>query len=423
MKYYPLSPPVSTASQILVNDFNSMAAIEFYMASNVYTIQRETSFSSGVFSDVTVRIARAINNITSEKLSDDFKQILFNPNDNITDGIGHIYSFSDNKWLCVLSDKIKSIMSDITVRRCNNMLKWIDDNNILRQEPCIIDYSILGSRNLDRQDDLSLPQGYTNIFCQLNDRTERIKPNQRFLVGRPNRQVCWRVLGNGEMLSQGLQTTDNSSARLIKLTVAAYQYNEETDDLVNGIADYYKNIYTINLSASSISGNVGEIYPLGATLEMNGSPTSGSLTYTTSASTIATISSSGSLTLSQSGSSIATAIMGGNLTITASALVTVTASGTTTTEVRVTPSDNVEILEGDTQIFTTYLYANGVQQANIFTFAAANTNVPTDHYIMITNNNGFSVENVEKYLDLPLIITATTGSYTKQISITLNGAF
>jgi hypothetical protein len=101
----------------------------------------------------------------------------------------------------------------------------------------------------------------------------------------------------------------------------------------------------------------------------------------------------------------------------------VTASGTSTNEVRVLPSDNIEILESETTIFTTYLYSNGVAQANTFTFAPANTNVPTDHYIMITNNNGFSLENVERYLDWPLLITATSGSYTKQISITLNGAF
>jgi hypothetical protein len=262
-----------------------------------------------------------------------------------------------------------------------------------------------------------------DIYTQLNERTELIKPNQRFLFGRPKQRVCWKVFGNGIMNSQNQETLTDTTARMMILTMGGYQYNEETDDLVNGIADAYKLIYSINLSASSISGNVGEIYPLGATLEMNDSPTSGSLTYTTSASTISTITTSGSITMVAAGSAIATAIMGGNSTVTASALVTVTASGTTTTEVRVTPSDNVEILEGDTQIFTTYLYANGVQQANIFTFARTNTNVPTDHYIMITNNNGFSVENVERYLDLPLLITATSGSYTKQISITLNGAF
>jgi hypothetical protein len=115
--------------------------------------------------------------------------------------------------------------------------------------------------------------------------------------------------------------------------------------------------------------------------------------------------------------------MGGNPSVSASALISVTASGTTTNEIRVTPSDNVEILEGDTTTFTTYLYTNGVQQADTFTFAPTNSNVPTDHYILIPSSNGFSLENVERYLDLPLLITATTGSYTKQISITLNGAF
>jgi hypothetical protein len=116
--------------------------------------------------------------------------------------------------------------------------------------------------------------------------------------------------------------------------------------------------------------------------------------------------------------------MGGNPTISASALVTVTTSGTTINEVRITPSDNVSIIEGESQTFTSYLYTNGVQQADTFTFSLVDSNVPTNRYMLSTlSNNSFSVENINMYLDYPLLINAVSGSYTKQISIMLAGAF
>ena len=421
---YEISPPPASASQIMENEFNYAANAIFENCLDVFTVERESIFGSNVYSNVRVRITSAISSLTSKLLGDDFKQIIHNPADGIELKLGDTYKFNDCWWISIFSDAIKSVISNGTVRRANNMLKWIDENGVLYSEPCIIDTEITGNRNLTRQDDVVLPQGYVKIFTQANSRTEKIKPNQRFLVGRPNQQVCWKVLGNGEMNAQDLITDDNTSSRLLTLTVDAYQINEQTDDLINGIADAYKSVYSISLSASSITGNIGEAYNLGANLLCNNNPTSGSLTYSTSASNIATISASGLLTLSASGTTIATAYMGGNPSVSASAIVTVTASGTTTTEVRITPSDNVSIIEGESQTFTSYLYANGIQQADAFTFSLANSNVPTNRYVLSTlSNNSFSVENLNMYLDYPLIINAVSGSYSKQIQIMLAGAF
>jgi hypothetical protein len=421
---YQISPPPASASQIMENEFNYAANAIFENCLDVFTVERESIFGSNVYSNVRARITSAISSLTSKLLGDDFKQIIHNPADGIELKLGDTYKFNDCWWISIFSDAIKSVISNGTVRRANNMLKWIDENGVLYLEPCIIDTEITGNRNLTRQDDVVLPQGYVKIFTQANNRTEKIKPNQRFLVGRPNQQVCWRVLGNGEMNAQDLITDDNTSSRLLTLTVDAYQINEQTDDLINGIADAFKSVYTITLSSSSISGNTTETYPLNATLLLNNLPTSGSLTYTTSSSSIATISASGLLTLNSTGSTIATAYMGGNPTISASATIIVTSSGTTTNEVRINPSDNISIIEGESQTFTSYLYTNGVQQADVFTFTLANSNVPTNRYVLSTlSNNSFSVENVNMYLDYPLLILATSGSYTKQISIMLAGAF
>jgi hypothetical protein len=424
MKYFPLSPVSATGSQIKIDDYKYAGHILFTDSTDVFTIQRETSFASQTYQNIDVRVTPVINLSTGEKRGDDWKQLIFDPYETFVPTIGSLFYFDDNYWICTFTDNIKSTLLNIIIRRCNEQLRWVDDNGVIYQEPICVDYDITGTRDLVRQDDMVLPQGYCDCFVQLNTRTELVKPNQRFLFGRPKQRVCWKLFGNGIMNSQNQQTLSDTTARLMTLTMGGYQYNEQTDNLTLGIADYYKQVYSISLSASSITGNVGETYPLNATLLCNSLPTSGSLTYTTSSSTISTISSSGLLTLNTAGSTIATAYMGGNPTITASALVTVTASGTTTNEVRVTPSTNTQILEGESQTFTSYLYTNGVQQADVFTFTLANANVPVANYTMDTiTNNSFKITNVNMYLDYPLLINAVSGSYTKQISIMLAGAF
>jgi hypothetical protein len=424
MKYYPLTPVVTTASQIMLSDFQYAGHTLFKESLDIFTVQKETIFGSKVFEDIDVRITSVINVSTGTKLSDDFKQLIFDPIETFIPKMGTLFFFDSNYWLGTFTDNIKSVLTNIIVRRCNEQLRWIDENGVIQSEYCCVDYELTGVRDLVRQDDPILPQGYISIYSQLNERTELIRPNQRFLFGRPKNRICWRVFGNGIQSSQNLETLDDTSGRLLTLTVGGYEINEQVDNLPLGIADYYKSIYTISLSSSSISGNTTETYPINATLLLNNSPTSGSLTYTTSSSSIATISASGLLTLNSAGSTIATAYMGGNPTISASALVTVTTSGTTINEVRITPSDNVSIIEGESQTFTSYLYTNGVQQADTFTFSLVDSNVPTNRYMLSTlSNNSFSVENINMYLDYPLLINAVSGSYTKQISIMLAGAF
>ena len=424
MKYFPLSPVSATGSQIKIDDYKYAGHTLFNDSTDIFTIQREISFASQTYQNIDVRVTPVINMSTGEKRGDDWKQLIFDPYETFVPTIGSLFYFDDNYWICTFTDNIKSTLLNIIIRRCNEQLRWVDENGVIYQEPICVDYDITGTRDLVRQDDLVLPQGYCDCFLQLNTRTELVKPNQRFLFGRPKQRVCWKLFGNGIMNSQNQETLSDTTARMMTLTMGGYQYNEQTDNLTLGIADYYKQIYSIDLSASSISGNIGETYSFGATLLCNSLPTSGSLTYTTSSSTISTISSSGLLTLSASGTTTAYAYMGGNPSVSASATVTVTASGTTTTEVRITPSDNTSIIEGESQTFTSYLYANGIQQADAFTFSLANSNVPTNRYVLSTlSNNSFSVENLNMYLDYPLLINAASSSYTKQISIVLAGAF
>ena len=426
MKYLDLVPPISTASQILKNDFDDMANVLFSYSTDVFQIQHEKTFGQKDFENVTVRITRAINQITSEKLGDDFKQIALNPKDGIEATLGKMWYFDNNYWICVFSDSMKSLMSNCTVRRCNDFLRWLEDDGTYHEEPCIIDYTMARTKETLSVEDPVRPEGYLNIISQLNARTTLIKGNQKFLFGRPNNRVALRVFGNGVQNMLNQSGIDPTSSTVLTLTAGAWEINENLDNLVLGIADYYKKDYTITVSPLSMVGNIGNTYQIDATVYLNDVPTSASIAYSSTASSVASISSSGSVTMISSGSAILSAYMSNASNISASSLVTVSASSTPVVmeEVRITPSENVQILEGDTETFTSYVYVNGVQQANTFSFVKANNNVPIANYVLTTiDGNTISAENIQKYATNPLLINCTSGSYVKQISIDLRGAW
>lgn len=425
-KYYGnLVAPPHSASAVLIDDFQALVNDQFSIATDVYTIQEESVFGSGSYVDVDARIVSVIDSMSGEKLSDDWRKLLFK-NIYHDASLGKMYYFGNNYWLCTHSENIKTLTPNAVIRRCNESLRWIDDDGIIYYEPCVIDYNIDRTKDVVLRDSIITPQGYIAIHTQMNNRTAKIHPNQRFLFGRPDNRICWRIFGNGIQNSLMQETNDDTSSRVLTLTMGGYEKDQiqDTDNLVLGIADYYKKLYSLSFSASQISGNVGETYLLDSTLIQNNTITTAPLSYSTSSSSIATVSGSGIVSLVSSGSATITGCMTSNTSVTASAIVIVNASPIYSYEIRVSPSENYNILESENQTFTTYLYVSGSLQSDAFNFTLINNDVPVDRYSMTTlGSNSFNVVNINKYLNDPLSILATSGSFTKQIDISLVGAW
>lgn len=253
MKYYPLYPnPPASASAILIEQFQADLTELFSVASDVFDIQEEIVFASGSYVNETVRVTSAIDPLTSEKLGDDFKRILFKDINHVT-GVGRKFSFSQNIWLTINSELIKSLTASATVRRCNNTLRWMSGSSIMTEE-CSIDYSFKNPRFDIPKNDVVTEQAYIRVYCQQNSKTETITPNQRFLFGNPNNWTTFRVLAVRNFLNQ--ETLDNTSSKLMVLEVQEYQGKSDNDDLVNGIADRYA--YTVSGSSSAVNNVVVE---------------------------------------------------------------------------------------------------------------------------------------------------------------------
>lgn len=397
---------------------------QFYNSSDWYQITEETALASGVYQNVDVRINSVINPTTSDNVEDDFKKLLFQ---DITHSVnlGRYYQFDSNYWLTINVDKLKSLMQTVIVRRCNNMLRWIDEaTGALYQVPCALGYLIKENRDYSSAGSaVVVPSGMTECFTQNNSKTQKIKPNQRFLFGNPNNWTSYRVEGGGINNFNNQQTADNTSAGLIRLGIAVDYGNYGSDDITNGIANNVDNTYVLTLNQDTISGSAAQTVQLLATVTLNGETVTRSLVWSSSDATKATVSSSGLVTFVATGSCVITASILENSSISDTCAVTVGASPVDNYQVIVSPTSNY-LLEGTNQTYTVYLHKNGTQQANTFVFVLDANTVPLVNYTYsVLGSNSFKVTNITKFLTDVLEVTCTSGAYSKVVSISLRGAW
>lgn len=421
-KYFNLDPKINyysgSVGLVFIDAFQSLINEQFDITPNAYTIQEESIMASGSFNNVEVRVLTAIDSETGEKLGDDFKNILFKDLQHAT-GIGFKYYFDGNYWLTVNSEIIKNFAASATVRRCNNTLRWADQNDIYQIEPCVIDYKLTFPRN--RNSDPIVAGGIMVLYVQSNPATMQLHENQRFLFGNSNQWNCYKVLGGGVRNFLNNQTTNNKSSPLIELMLMKNTVNYDTDDVINGIADYNRYAYQLIVSPSPITGMVGDTYQLMPIVTLNNNIISKTVSYSSSGS-VATVSGSGLVTLVANGNCMIYAWLNDNQNIISTINVAVSGS-VSGQDIRISPVTDY-VLEGDTQTYTCYLFTNGVQQINTFNFNIANNNVPANNYAFtVIDGNTFSVKNNSLYLNYPLVINCISGSNSKQFSITLKGAW
>jgi hypothetical protein len=261
------------------------------------------------------------------------------------------------------------------------------------------------------------------IYSQLNNKTRTIKPNQRFILGNSDNYSGIYVFGFGLRNYMNLETFDNDSAQLLTLNVGVSYVNPDTDDLVLGVANRYKNVYSLSPIPATISGSAGNSVQIVPNLEINEIEVSRPMTYSSSASSIASVSSSGSVILVANGSAIISMYVTANVSASATIPVVVSASAIMSYEIRISPADSF-VLEGDTASISVYGYQNGVVQGDSFIFTLADSNVPTDNYIFtVVDGNHITVKNILMYMSAPLLINAVSGSNSRQISLLLKGAW
>lgn len=428
-----MSYPFLTAGQSIVGlspkdsyigDFQQKINEEFSNASNVFTIEEETSHASGVFQNVNVRISSLITPTTGSNIEEDYKRLTFK-NIQHSVGLGRLYKFGGNWWITINVDKTNTLSNSVTIKRCNNMLRWVyEPTGAYYTAPCSLGYLINENRDYATAGSAVVtPSGMVNCIVQHTSAVNTIKPNQRFLFGNPSNWTAYRVEGGGIHNINNQLTEDNTSSGFVTLSLAVDYVNEQSDNISLGIANSLTNVYTLTLNESSIFGGVAQAVRLTAVTTLNGDTVSRTLSWSSSDTQIATVNSSGLVTFVAQGNAVITVHLANNSLVSDTCSVTVAGAPVDTYQVRFSPTDNA-VLEGQTKTWTVYLFKNNVQQADVFVLALDANTVPSDHYVYTAiSQNSFSVKNVERFLTDSLELTATSGIYSSVLTINLRGAW
>lgn len=426
-KYIPASMSIrpkndSSPKNAYTELFEETLNDQFYNSSNWFTIQEETSIGSQVFENVDVRIAHVINAETGLKLGDDWKTLYFKPRHTVE--LGRYYFFEDNYWLVINTELTKNLTQTCTIRRCNNTLRWIDEaTGAYYSEPCTIEPLVKEPRDYFTQGSpFTTPGGFLHINSQFNTRTNLINENQRFMFGNEGHWTAYKVIGTGLNDFRNEQTLDNNSAKIITIDLIANFVNDDLDDVVNGVADAYTNLYTVSLNHSSAQGAPSSTIQLQESILYNGVSVTRNMEWSTSNANVATVSASGLVTLITNGSCIITANIL-NSSASAACTILVSASPAVNNDIVISPDSNY-ILEGLQKSYSVYLYRNDVIQADAFTITCNGSNVPVANYTFAqTDGNHFSITNNLRDDSSHLIITCTSGSNVSTRNIYLKGVY
>lgn len=428
-KYIPVSlllkttgdnSPKSTYTEL----FQATLDEQFYNASNWHTIDEETFVGSASYTPIDVRIAQVINAETGLKLGDDWKTLLFKSIGDRAE-LGKHYSFEGSTWLTVNTELIKNLTATSTIRRCNNTLRWIDeDTGAYYEEPCCIEYLVKEPRNYATQGSPFItPGGFLHIEMQYNERSGKIRQNQRFLFGNPKHWTSYMVIGTGINDFRNQNTFDHNSARILTLDLIANFVSPELDDLERGIADVHTNLYTINLNTNNISGKIGDTYQLLPVITYNGTTATRNVVWESSNPLVATVDSTGVVTFLENGVAEITVRIPNN-PVFDTAIISVTDDDMNIDEIILSPDQNY-VLESTYQDFLVYLYKNGVQSTETFTVTVNANDIPTEKFIFQQiDGNKFRIANRKKSDTSHLTITCESESgIAKEYNIRLTGAW
>ena len=396
---------------------------QFYNSSNWYTIEEETPFASGNYENLDVRINPVTISMDAgqRKILDDTKTLLFQDISHPTE-LGKFYRFNDNYWITTNIDKTKTLATTAVVKRCNNVLRWQDLEGAVYESPCSLDFLLKLNRDYSTAgSSIVIPAGKLECLTQFNSKTNKILPNQRFLFGNKDNWIAYRIEGGGLGNFDNASTENNMSVGILRLTLEADYLNTETDDVVNGIANYVKNSYVLTLDQSIISGNYGQTIQLHSVITLNGNTVTRSFVWSSDDENVATVDSTGLVTFLNEGTTTISCKLLNNDNVMATCSAQSISVPVDTYTIVFDPDSNF-VLEGKEKTWNVRLYKNENEQGDAFSFSIDANTVPSVNYVYtVLGTNSFKIRNYKMFLTDTLDITVTSGIYSKLLSVSLRG--
>lgn len=254
--------------------------------SAIEKVLEQDEIGSKTYSEVEVWVNYIVGQgSTGEKTGADFLQFGFR-DINHSRTRGRYYKFDNNIWMIYDYNFHNGLARNVAVRRCNNVLRWINPlNGAVETVPCIVDYD-MSSPSIQVTQSILTPNNHAVVKIQGNDLTNsQLKTNMRFILGgRP-----FKLYGLQDTLLEN-QTDQNPTYLVYDLYLDEIQANDDIESKIafNGHYDY--TIVPSQLSISAMNGTVGQ---LTANVLLNGEDVDRSLVWESSDSEVIEINQNG----------------------------------------------------------------------------------------------------------------------------------
>lgn len=425
MKYYNATQAFRTTNPTKAyrDDFVAISEQTFDNAPNVKynEIEYEVHYGKRDFKPIPmVRVEPVVNYNTGIQVGDDYQVFIFTP-DFPEPYYGMKFKWGRNYYLVINVDKGSGLSTSAEVRRCNNTLRFFDENGNKIYEPCILDQVLRFTNN---NDTMTIVTGKAEqyIWCQRNSRTIKIKPNDRFLFGVPEQRIGFRVYAGGFGNSLNTITGDDKSPTLTQFYVEEYEMNYQTDDIENGFANAERFEYSIDISENNTYFDVGATAELNATVYRGKEVVDEKIHWCSSNDEIVSIEDN-KLTALAPGEVTLSAIMVDNKHVFGSITVTVLESSAEPNyDILINPDINY-VLENEEIAITATVYKNGIAQDYPIEIVDISEEVPRNNYKIMVQGNTFTIINKKKFLSNPIKIRCSYNDIFKEFEFTLRGLY
>lgn len=409
-----------------MNDFSAMMAHSFDNAPNVFynEIEFELVYGSNEFVKIAEMRVDSVSDYNTSMLvdADEYKIFIFKP-DFPTPTYGMKFRWGESYWLVINTDNENNMAVSCEVRRCNNVLRFFDENGNKIYEPCIMDTTLRFTNNIDTPP-LTTGKEERKIWCQRNSRTTQIRPNDKFLFGPPNQRYAIRLYAGGMKNDLNTITMDDNSPSLTEFYFQHYQINPEFDDLENGFANAYMHQFSISIDNVISEIPVGQTGNLTATVMKNGNVIDRPVSWKSSDETILAIDENGNYESLAVGNAIISAYMTDNEDVITNMDILVAEEPIEDEYVIDISPDKFYVLQNSDVLYSCYLYKNGVKQDDTFTFIDYTMDVPRENYsIIVQDGNHFIVNNFKMYMKKPITVRCMSGDHIKDVEIKLRGLY
>lgn len=413
MKYYNnyiqtlATNPHDTYMELMQASINA----QWDNTTQVVSVFEQEKIGSEIFNPLEVRVDYAIDMGTGLKQDDDFKVFAFQDlQHKIAKGL--LYQYDNDFWITINTSELGSIAKDIVVRRCNNVMRWINrSNGFINELPCAIEY-ILESPKEQKDKDVKVANGHITVICQGNELTRNLQKNTRFIFNKEP----YRFLAFQKMLNE--DTFDDTTASLLYLDMYLDTI-EPDDDIANNIANAKSYVYELEVEQSmseQVKGGTVQLFP---NVTLNGETVERDVVYETCecnyGSSCCEVDDNGLVTITGEAGERAQLIVSlkGNPQVNQLVVIDIVGNISDNNELIVSPIYNKCRVKSSIT-FSVDLYTNGIKQDNVINYTT--TGVPNTYYNITREGNTFTLY-AKQIATEPLTITFSDEATGETISL------